>query len=122
MKKIHTPLFAGYVFIRAHLTPEVRLQVLRVPGLIRFVSSGREPSPIPEDEIESVRRLLLSGEAFECIEFLVKGQKVRIHGGVLEGVEGVLVEYRQCKELVISVGAIERSLRVKLGTYDVEAI
>ena len=54
--------------------------------------------------------------------FLKVGQRVRIRGGSLEGVEGVLLSYSGDRTLIISVDAIQRSLAVKVEGYDVEAL
>ena len=53
--------------------------------------------------------------------FLKIGQRVRIRGGSLEGVEGVLLSRNGDRTLIISVDAIQRSLAVRVEGYDVEA-
>ena len=50
------------------------------------------------------------------------GEKVRIRGGCLEGVEGVLTSQSDEREVVITVGAIQRSLKVQLGNYQIERL
>jgi hypothetical protein len=47
---------------------------------------------------------------------------VRIRGGSLEGVEGVLLSRNGDRTLIISVDAIQRSLAVSVEGYDVEAL
>jgi len=51
--------------------------------------------------------------------FLRVGQRVRVRGGALDGLEGILITNGE-KRLVISVGAIHRSLSITIEGYDVE--
>src|SRR5271155_6149891 len=55
-KMVDRNLFPGYVFCR--LNPNKRLNVITIPGLKGLVSLGRAPAPIPEAEIEAVRRMV----------------------------------------------------------------
>ena len=54
--------------------------------------------------------------------FLKVGQRVRIRGGSMDGVEGVLLSADGDRTLIISVDAIQRSLAVKVEGYDVEPL
>ena len=102
--------------------PKLLIKVLRLPGLVRFVTSGRELIPVPEHEMETVRALSQNSCHYELGPFPAVGEKVRIRGGCLEGVEGVLTDHTGQKEIVISVGAIQRSLKIPLGAYRVERL
>jgi transcription antitermination factor NusG len=48
------------------------------------------------------------------------GQRVRIKGGSLDGVEGILSARDEDKSLVVSVELIQRSLSVRISGYAVE--
>jgi len=50
------------------------------------------------------------------------GQRVRLRGGPLDGVEGTLLAFKGATSLVVSIGLIQRSLAVRIEGYDVEAI
>ena len=54
--------------------------------------------------------------------FPVIGERVRIHGGGLQGVEGFLVDQAGGEEIGISVGVIQRSLKIRLGHHGVERL
>ena len=60
-KEIEVPLFAGYCFGRFSLTD--RLPVLQSQGVVRLVGSNERPEPIPDEEIESLRKLITLGTA-----------------------------------------------------------
>jgi transcription termination/antitermination protein NusG len=120
-KIVHTPLFSCYAFVNAVLTAEARCSMLQIWGVLGFVGPQRRAVPIPGDQIESVRRLLNQVGA-EPHPFLKVGQRVRVRGGCLDGIEGILTSRQRDKFLVISVDAIQRSLSVSLEGYDVVPI
>jgi len=120
-KVVQVPLFGCYVFARIAATNAERLRVLRVEGVLSLVGSGREGTPIPDNEIESVRILLEERLPWSSHPFLKIGQRVRVRSGALNGMEGVLVSRNGDRTLVISVEAIQRSLAVRVEGYEVEA-
>jgi transcription antitermination factor NusG len=121
-KLVESPLFPGYMFVRMLADPKLLTTVLRLPGMVRFVTVGRELVAVPNAEMETVRALTESDASCEPAPFPAVGERVRIHGGCLEGVEGVLTGQTGHREIVISVGAIQRSLKIPLGGYQVERL
>lgn len=119
-KQVQFPLFPGYTFVRLVYAPESRLQVLRTEGVVGFVGSHGQGSPIPQEQIESVQTILKSDVPFAAYPYLKIGQRVRIRGGSLEGTEGILVGKKSDGMLVISIDLIQRSLAIRLHGYDVE--
>jgi transcriptional antiterminator NusG len=118
-KVVRLPLFPGYVFVCTVLTPAVRLAVLRVWGILGFVGPHRQAQAIPANQIEDIRTLLACNAPFAPHPFAKVGQRVRVCGGCLDGVEGTLVECQGERRLVISVETIERSLSISLEGYNV---
>jgi transcription antitermination factor NusG len=121
-KLIESPLFPGYTFVRMEAEPKLLIKVLRLPGLVRFVTSGHELVAVPNEEIDAVRALVQSNTSYEPGPFPAVGERVRIHGGCLEGVEGVLTAQTGRGEIIISVGAIQRSLKIPSGGYRIERL
>jgi transcription antitermination factor NusG len=121
-KLVESPVFPGYMFIRMDAKSQSLVEVLSLPGLVRFVTSGRELVAVPDLEIEMVRTLIQSDASYEPGPFPVVGERVRICGGCLQGIEGILVDQTGREEIVISVGALQRSLKVLLGHYRVERL
>ena len=121
-KLVEAPLFPGYTFVRMEAEPKLLIKVLRLPGMVRFVTSGRELVAVPNQEIETVRALVQSNTSYEPGPFPAVGERVRIHGGCLEGVEGVLTAQTGRGEIVIAVGAIQRSVKIPLAGYQIERL
>jgi transcription antitermination factor NusG len=121
-KVVELPLFSSYLFVQSTLTAEERAQVFRVDGILGFVGTRGEASPIPDAEIESVRTLLAKNISWISYPFLTAGQRVRIRGGALDGVEGIFQSRDGDRKLVITVEAIQRSLAVSIEGYGVEPV
>jgi transcription antitermination factor NusG len=121
-KLVETPLFAGYTFVRIAPTPGQRVNVLRTQGVVELVGAQGQGIPIPEDQIEAVRAVAALNLPFTQHVFLKVGQRVRVRGGSLDGVEGVLVANNGSRNLVISVEPIQRSLSIRIEGYQVEAV
>ena len=77
--------------------------------------------PIPESQMESLRTVLVKQIPFKDYPFLQVGQRVRIRGGALDGVEGILAQ-KGDRNLVISVEPIYRSLSISVDGYRFEPI
>lgn len=118
---VELPLFPSYLFVRIPETAEARIPVLRTNGVKNFVGVRGVGVPVPDGEIEGVRTLLTRRIPFEAHPFLNIGQRVRIRGGSLDGVEGVLVAKNDDLSLVISIAIIQRSLSIRMAGYQVEA-
>jgi transcriptional antiterminator NusG len=121
-KVVQVPLFSGYAFVHAVVSPAVRLCVLRVWGVLGFVGPQKQALPIPANQIEDIRRLLRSNVPFVWYPFPRVGQRVRVQGGCLDGTEGILVDRQGDRRFVIAVDAIERSLSISVEGYKVVPI
>jgi transcription antitermination factor NusG len=118
--RVEVPLFSCYTFVRMIQTEEERLKVLRTPGVLSFVGSERVGTPIPNEEIESLQIAIRQKIPFTVHPFINVGNRVRIRGGALDGVEGTLLGHSGEKSLVISVELLQRSVSFRVEGYDVE--
>jgi transcription antitermination factor NusG len=120
-KTVSLPLFSGYVFVRIPLLASVRNSVLRTEGVMGFVNVHGDASPVPSRQIDDLRRLLEQKVPCALRAFLEVGRRVRIRGGSLNGLEGILAQSSQ-KTLVISVECIQRSLEITIEGYELELV
>jgi len=121
-QKVEVPLFSCYVFVRCALSAEDRTLVYRVESVHGFVGSRGSSLPIPDDQIESIQKVLTQAAPWRSYPFLKVGQRVRIRGGAMDGVEGVFLSENGDHSLIISVDAIQRSMAVRIDGYDVEPV
>jgi transcription antitermination factor NusG len=120
-KTVEFPLFSCYVFAKLAPTNRGRLQALQVDGVLKVVGTRVEGTPIPEEQIDAVRRILEERLPWHSHPFLKIGQRVRVRSGALQGVEGILVARSGESSIVVSIDAIQRSLAVRIEGYEVEA-
>jgi len=120
VKEVEFPLFPGYVFCR--FDPQKRLPILQTPGVVHIVSFGKELAPVDDEELEAIRRIVGSNRVVEPWPFLRVGQRVRLVGGSLDGLEGFLVELKKNRRLVVSVTLLQRSVAVTLDQERVEPV
>lgn len=111
-RTIEKALFPGYIFCR--LNPQDRLPVLTIPGVVNVVGFGQGPTPIPECEIENVRKLVDSGLMVGPWPFLREGESVLIERGPLAGIEGVLQKVKGTFQLVVSIQLLQRSVSAQV--------
>lgn len=117
--RVDLPLFPGYIFVQFPL--KERLKVLEIPGVANLVSFKGEPAALPEQEIETLRQGLSANLYAEPHPYLKVGRRVRIKGGPLRGLEGILERKKEDSfRVVISIDLIMRSVLVEVAMGDVE--
>lgn len=114
IKKIELPLFPGYLFCR--FNPQDRLPILTIPGVISVVGIAKNPTPVDESEIASLRVLAKSGLSREPWPYLQVGQRVRIEHGPLCGLEGILLHFKGRHRITLSVTLLQRSVAVEIDS------
>ena len=116
-KRVQLPLFPGYLFVSIDGNAQSRVSVLSVPAVAYFVGV------VAEQEMEAVKRVTSSGSIWQEHPFLETGMRVRIHGGSLDGTEGIFLKRKGADRLVISVEALQRSLSVVIDSnYRIEVL
>jgi transcription antitermination factor NusG len=112
-KESELPLFPGYVFCRFNCL--TRLPILVTPGVTQILGAGRTPIPLSEIEMDSLQAAIKARLSVQPFPFLPVGEKVRINRGVLKGVEGIVLNYKQDFRLVLSVTLLQRSVLLEIG-------
>jgi len=118
-KVLELALFPGYVFVRLAL--QDRLRVLQLPSAVRLVSFNGQPAVLPEAEIEALRQRLTGGGA-EPHPYLRVGRRVRVCGGPMQGLEGIIVRKKDRCRVVFSLDLLMRSVAVEIDESDVEPL
>ena len=118
---VETPIFPGYVFVRATQDAEARLAILQTNGVYAFVTLNGVIAPISNEQISDLRRLEEKGASWSPYPFLKTGSRVRIVGGCLDGLEGIYLAERS-RKLVISIEPMQRSIAIDIDGYHVETV
>ncbi len=117
-KKIDWPLFPGYCFAR--FKQEETLTILKCTGVVNIVSFEGKPAPIPEHEIEGIRRLLDSDLQYDPCPLIREGMMVEVKHGALKGVVGRLVRKGTHARLILAVDLIGQGVSVEVDAADVK--
>jgi transcriptional antiterminator NusG len=118
-KKIDWPLFPGYCFAR--FDPAERMPILKCSGVVTIVSFDGEIVPIPQQEIEGIRRLVESELQYDPCPLIREGMMVEVVHGPLKGVVGRLVRKGAHARLVLAVDLIGQAVSVEVDAADVRA-
>ncbi len=118
-KQIEWPLFPGYCFAKFDAVD--RLPVLKCTGVVNIVSFDGEIAPIPELEIEGIRRLVQSDLQYDPCPLIREGMMVEVVHGPLKGVVGRLVRKGSHARLVLAVDLIGQAVSVEVDAADVRA-
>lgn len=119
-REVQLPLFPNYVFVRIGDSRHERVTVLRTNGVRSFVGMRGEGVCVPDEEIEAVQRILAERIPFTNYPFLNVGQRVRICGGSLDGVQGILTAINNDRSLIVSIECIQRSMAIRIDGYGVD--
>ena len=112
VKQMNAPLFPGYVFCQFDALK--RLPILITPGVISVVGRGRVPFPVNDREIAAIQTIVTSGFQAEPWPYLEVGQKIRIEGDSLSGLEGILIQFKGNNRIVVSVSLLRRSVALEI--------
>jgi len=111
-KVVEAPLFPGYVFCRFDV--HNRLPVLITPGVISVVGRGKTPIAVDDREILSIQSAVGSGIRMEPWPYVEIGERVRVKDDVLDGMEGILTNFKGSDRVVISVTLLRRSVALEI--------
>ncbi len=114
-KKIILPLFPGYVFFQIPWDLKLYWDVLKTDGVVRALTVGGNPAPVPEEEIVSVKIMINSLLPFSPHPFIREGDRVVIEGGSLTGAQGIFIS-REGKlgKFVVGVELLNRAVAVEI--------
>jgi transcriptional antiterminator NusG len=120
---ITVPMFPSYLFLQHALDKNSYIDVRKARGLVRILGeSWDKPSIVPDAEIEAIQSILGASIPVMAHSYLREGQRVRITQGSLRGVEGILIQSKPAKGLLIlSVDLLQRSIAVEIDCSMVTA-
>lgn len=118
-KEIEVPLFSGYCFVR--FAQQDKMPVQKTIGVVEIVGTNR-PEPIPEQEIDALRRLMTSVLPYDPHPYLHEGMRVEVVRGPLQGARGILLRKEKRHRLVIGVRLIQQAAAVEIDVNDVVAV
>ena len=119
---VEVPLFPQYLFVRIAAVSDERISVLRTNGVVGLVGTKGSGVAIPDAQIERIQRVIDQKIPYNPHLYLNVGKRIRIRGGALDGLEGILTAVNGDQTLVVSVELIQRSLAVRITGFDIEPV
>ena len=120
-KLVQLPLFPGYLFVKTNMNAH-RLDILKVPSVVRIIGFAGTPEPIPDSQVSAVKSLVFHQMELDPYPYLTEGDPVRIVRGPLRDLEGRLIEKKNRFTFVIAIDLIQQAVACEIDAADVEKI
>ncbi|WP_312037188.1 UpxY family transcription antiterminator [Pseudoalteromonas sp. MMG012] len=112
-KTISTVLFKSYVFV--YLDGNEFQHIKRMAGFVNYVRFNNRPATIAYEQITLIKRSLNTGYDISVLaNRLIKGARVEIIAGSLQGYEGTLMELNSKHVVAVEVHGLEQSMLVSV--------
>lgn len=115
-RRIHVPMFPGYLFLHHAMDKEAYIEVRKMRGVVCILGERWDNlAVVPPSEIDAIQKLVQTHTPVLPHAYLRAGQRVRITRGPLADVEGILVRENPDKGLlVVSIELLRRSVAVEV--------
>jgi transcription antitermination factor NusG len=117
-KRFTKPLFPGYVFARVPAAGKSRIYQQEL--LARAIPVDDEARFLRQ--LEDVRTIVSSGLELTVIPLLNRGRRVRVVGGPLHGLEGLVDDSSNPLGIVISVDVLRQGLLLRVPAESLQAL
>jgi transcription antitermination factor NusG len=110
------PMFPGYLFLHHTMEKGSYIEIVKARGVVRVLEGGWDRlTPIAEAEIERIQRVINLGIPVSQHPYFAQGDRVRVTGGPLTGLEGFFVRDKPSKgRLVLSIDLLRTSVAVEV--------
>ena len=114
LRKLVSPLFPRYLFVRCYLEMYAHLELISIPGVLHVVEDlHKQLVVVSEDEIRLLRKLCDADIALEGAAYHPDGEIVEVIEGQLRGVAGVFSEQDKTT-LLIPLHTLRASVAVEV--------
>ena len=121
-KVVEKKIFQGYVLVDMKMTEDAWYIVRNTPGVTGFVGTGTDPTPMSEDEIKKIKKLMCVEDPKHHIDFSV-GEVVNITDGPFKGFDGAINEIDETKgKIKVLVSMFGRETPVELDALQVKKV
>ncbi len=111
------PLFPNYLFVRLQL-PEEYAYAIWSPGVKTIVSFNGVPAPIDDEVVSFLQKQATQGDILTGQPNLTVGQEVRIKGGPLDGILGIIQDPPDARGRVgVLMQLLSRQVKVALPIH-----
>ncbi len=108
------PLFPNYLFVRLDAKRDLWRSVNGTPGVIRMITQGETPQPVPYGVVEALQSRLSADGTMSWTSSLKIGQAVRISDGPFVDFVGTLEHLDAAGRVRVLLDMLGRSVSVAL--------
>jgi len=114
--RIRMPMFPSYLFVHHEMDHASYVEVRKARGVVCILGDGwNRLAAVPDVEINAIQRVVGAQLPAQPHPYLREGQRVRITQGPLADLEGILVQTKPDKGLlVLSINLFQRSVAVEI--------
>jgi transcriptional antiterminator NusG len=116
--------FPGYLLVEMELNEQTYFAIKTTPGVTGFIGLGKKPSPLPQEEVESILKRTQETQVKPSPKVVFeKGEQVRVNDGPFVNFNGTIDEVQPEKGKVkVSVSIFGRATPVELEYWQVEKV
>ena len=117
------PMFPRYVLFRPHSTKQSVSVARSTRGVMTLVSFGGNIATLPDNKVQGIRAIEHSRNQTEDQDLnpLRPGQSVRVAGGVMNGLEG-LVQRVSSRRVAVLLHLMGRPTQVQVDRHSLEPV
>ena len=117
------PMFPGYLFLRHAMDKASYIMARQARGIVKFLGERWDClAVVPDREMETIQKIHDARPPAFSHSHLQTGQRVRVTGGLLADVEGILVRSKPNKGLlIVSIELLQRAVAVEIDCTHVVA-
>ena len=114
LRKVATPLFPRYVFVRCYLELYAHLELISIPGVMRILEDAQgRLRVVPDDEIRLLGKLCDADISLQRTGYQLQGQLMEVVGGRLQGIAGVIRDESKTF-LLVPIHTLQTSVAVEI--------
>lgn len=118
-KTVTEKIFQGYIFVQMYLNDQTWPLVRDTQGVINFAGTGKEPTPVPDSEIEAIKEFSLEKQSSYKLD-IIEGDRVKITNGDFKDFSGTVAEIDKDKGKVkVMVMFLNREVPVELDVTSI---
>jgi transcriptional antiterminator RfaH len=107
-----SPLFPGYAFCILGVAERTAVRQNRhVANLLEVLDQGRLV-----EQLRQIEQALSAGDVVGVMPYLEKGKPVRVTGGAMKGLEGIVLRVKGRTRVVLNVDMIRQSVVVEVDS------
>lgn len=120
-KMVEVPLINSYLFVK--VSEREYYDVLNTPGAVKYISFGGKASPIREDQIDLLKKMIKAEISLEVShEKIEVGQRIKIIAGPFIGTQAEVVQIKNNTKLIVRFDQLSVSFLAEISKNDLELL